>query len=109
VAPRLGPWTAQRLSDFIRELRRRRSPGLEPLPAILPAQEEKQRVLALMEEALGTGKTWKAIAVLLNESGLRPPRGVAFTPVQARLLYMRAHGLDSFKLSAKSDSKERGA
>jgi len=109
VAPRLGPWTAQRLSDFIRELRRRRSPGLEPLPTILPAEQEKGRVLALTEEALGTGKTWKAIAVLLNESGLRPPRGVAFTPVQARLLYMRAHGLDSFKLSSKSDSKERGA
>ena len=34
----------------------------------------------------------------LTEVGLRPPRGKAFTPVQVRLLYLRAHKLRSFKL-----------
>jgi DNA invertase Pin-like site-specific DNA recombinase len=104
-APRLGPWDPQRLSNHIRHLRRPIS-GIEPLPAVLPAEEDKQRVLALIGQALDAGKTWRAIAVLLNDAGLRPPRGTAFTPVQVRLLYMRAHRLKSFKLSPRSDSTE---
>src|SRR5262249_12085160 len=72
-APRLGPWDPQRLSDYIRDMRRRRR-GIERLPRVLPADEEKQRVLALTEQALAVGKEWKAIAVMLNEAGVRPPR-----------------------------------
>ena len=107
-APRLGPWTPQRLSDYIRVLRRNTS-AVEPLPTVLPAEQEKQRALALTEEALGAGKTWKEIAIALNKTGLRPPRGAAFTPVQVRLLYLRTHGLNSFRLPGRSDSKEAGA
>jgi hypothetical protein len=107
-APRLGPWTPQRLSDYIRLLRGRRISGIEPLPAVLPAEEQKQRTLALTEQALSGGKTWKAIAILLNEAGLRPPRGTAFTPVQVRLLYLRAHGLNSFRLPERPDANETG-
>jgi DNA invertase Pin-like site-specific DNA recombinase len=108
-APRLGPWTPQRLSDYICRLRRDDASGPTPLPAVLPADQEKQRVLALTEQALGAGQTWKAIAVSLSEAGLRPPRGQAFTPVQLRLLYMRAHGLTSLKLAERSASTGTGA
>jgi hypothetical protein len=107
--PRLGPWTPQRLSDYIRSMRNRRAAQIGPLPALLPAEEQKQRALALTEQALSRGKTWKAIAILLNEAGLRPPRGTAFSPVQVRLLYLRAHGLNSFRLPGRSDSKDMGA
>jgi DNA invertase Pin-like site-specific DNA recombinase len=99
-APRLGPWDPQRLSEAIRQLRRG-VPGVEPLPPVLPADQEKRRVLGLIEEALGTGKTWTTIATALNEAGLRPPRGPSFTPVQVRLLYLRARGLRSFKLPSR--------
>jgi hypothetical protein len=99
-APRLGPWDPQRLSDAIRQLRRG-VPGIVPLPPVLPADQEKQRVLRLIEEALGTGKTWTKIATALNEAGLRPPRTPSFSPVQVRLLYLRARGLRSFKLPAR--------
>lgn len=108
-APRLGPWTPQRLSDYIREFRRREVSGIEPLPEVLPAEQEKTRVLTFTEEALGAGKTWKEITLLLNDAGLRPPRGKAFTPVQIRLLYMREHRLNSFKLPGRPDGKKTGA
>ncbi|PYN93786.1 MAG: hypothetical protein DMD91_29335, partial [Candidatus Rokuibacteriota bacterium] len=106
-AARLGPWDPQRLSEAIRAMRRR-ARGIEPLPRVLPGEEEKQRVLALTEQALAAGKAWKAIAVMLNNAGLRPPRGMAVTPVQVRLLYLRAHGLTSFKLPKRRDSNESG-
>ena len=110
-APRLGPWTPQRLSDYVRLLRRRlrrRTPATELLPAMLPAEEQQQQALALTEQALAAGKTWKPIAVMLNEAGLRPQRGTAFTPVGVRLHYMRAHGLTSLKLPKQHDSNESG-
>ena len=97
AAPRLGPWDPQRLSEAIRQLRRRIS-GIDPLPATLPAEEEKQRALMLVQAGLAGGKNLKQIAVELSAAGLRPPRGTAFNPVQVRLLYLRAHGLRSFKL-----------
>ena len=104
-APRLGPWDPQRLSDAIRRLRRGVH-GVDALPTSLPADEEKQRVLALIEIELAAGKTWTKIAAGLNQAGLRPPRGQAFTPVQVRLLFLRAHGLRSFKLpTGRSTSK----
>lgn len=106
--PRLGPWTPQRLSDYIVQLRREDASERDPLLAVLPAEQEKQRVLAFTERALGAGQTWKAIAVSLNQAGLRPPRGPAFTPVQVRLLYLRAHGLHSFKLAARSNPTDPG-
>jgi DNA invertase Pin-like site-specific DNA recombinase len=107
--PRLGPWTPQRLSDYIRQLRQEDAAERERLPTVLPAEQEKQRVLAFTEQALGAGQTWKAIAVSLNQAGFRPPRGRAFTPVQVRLLYLRAHGLSSFKLAARSNPTAPGA
>jgi DNA invertase Pin-like site-specific DNA recombinase len=107
-APRLGPWTAQRLSDHIRRLRHRDTSEGRVLPAVLPAEEAKLRILALTKQALDEGKAWKVIAALLNDMGLRPPRGAAFTPVQVRALYMRAHRLTSFKISSRPDSKEAG-
>jgi len=106
-APRLGPWDPQKLSDFIRDMRRRAS-DVEPLPQMLPADDGKQRALALTNEALAEGKNWKEIAVLLNDAGLRPPRGTAFTPTGVRLLYMRAHNLTSFKLPMRPDSNGAG-
>jgi hypothetical protein len=108
-SPRLGPWTAQRLSDYVRLLKRRGAADIGPLPTILPAEEDRQRALALTDQALGGPTTWKEIAVLLNEAGLRPPRGKAFTPVQVRLLYLRARGLTTFKLPGRSDHKRIGA
>jgi hypothetical protein len=105
-APRLGPWEPQRLSDFIRQLRRGVA-GVEPLPPILPVEEDKRHVLGLINAALAAGNTWTSIAISLNEAGLKPPRGQMFTPVQVRLLYMRAHGLRSFKLPpTQSDTQE---
>jgi DNA invertase Pin-like site-specific DNA recombinase len=108
-APRLGPWTPQRLSDYIRILRRRVGDDLGPVPHTMPAEVEKRSALAVMEEALAAKKGWTKIATLLNEAGLKPPRGMAFTPVQARLLYMRARGLSSLVLPAPTDTTEAGA
>jgi len=105
-APRLGPWDPQRLSEAIRQLRRG-ARDVEALPAMLPAEQEKQRVLDLIDKGLAAGGAWKAIAVSLNESGLRPPRGVAFTPIGIRLLYLRAHGRRSLKLSFKAGKQQR--
>jgi DNA invertase Pin-like site-specific DNA recombinase len=98
-APRLGPWDPQQLSEAIRQLRRG-APDVAPLPRVLPAELEKQRVLELVSESIAAGKNWKAMAVALNEAGLKPPRGQSFTPVQLRLLYMHAHRLRSYKLPA---------
>jgi hypothetical protein len=106
-APRLGPWDPQRLSEAIRQLRRG-APDVDPLPRVLPAELEKQRVLELIDESIAAGKNWKAMAVALNEAGLKPPRGKNFTPVQLRLLYMHAHRLRSYKLPA-SGSANRAA
>lgn len=94
--PRL-PWDPQRLSEAIRQLRRGVG-GVDPLPPVLPAEQDKQRIVDLIQRALAAGKTWTSIASGLNETGIRPPRGTMFTPVQVRLLYLRAHGLRSFKL-----------
>ena len=96
-APRLGPWDPQRLSEAIRQLRRGVD-GLDPLPAVLPANEERHRVLAFTDREIDGGKTWTQIASALNQAGFRPPRGQQFTPIQIRLLYLRAHGLTSFRL-----------
>jgi hypothetical protein len=63
---------------------------------------------ALTEQALGAGKAWKEISVLLNEAGVRPPRGKLFTPVQIRLLYLREHRLKSFRLAGRPGPKETG-
>lgn len=99
-APRLGPWDPQRLSEAIRQLRRGVA-GIEPLPTVLPADQEKQRALDLIDRELARGNPWTKVAATLNEAGLRPPRGPTFTPVQARLLYLRAHGLQSFRLPVR--------
>lgn len=93
------------MSDAIRQLRRG-VPEIETLPSVLPAERDKQRVLDLVNEGLAAEKNWKAIAVALNESGLRPPRGTAFTPVQIRLLYLRARGLRSFKLAPRATTQQ---
>jgi hypothetical protein len=104
-APRLGRWNAQRLSEAICRIRRG-APGIEPLPTVLPAEQEKQCALALIEEGVTAGNAWTKIAAALNTTGLRPPRGKTFTPVQVRLLYLRARGLRSFKLpSSRSDKR----
>jgi len=105
-APRLGPWNPQRLSDEIWQLRKG-VPGIEPLPAVLPAEIERNEVLEIVEQGLAVFDNWKTIAARLNEGGLRPPRGSAFTPVQVRLLYMRSKGLSSFTLPARP-SVDRG-
>jgi DNA invertase Pin-like site-specific DNA recombinase len=107
--PRLGPWDAQRLSEYIRDLQRRPSAAIERLPDVLPAEQEKEKVLAITERALTAGKDWKEIAQLLNDAGHKPPRGMAFTPVQIRLLYLRARGLKSFRLPARSQLKDMPA
>ena len=36
-----------------------------------------------VDEGLAAGRDWKMIAVALNETGRRSPRGTAFTPVAA--------------------------
>jgi len=58
---------------------------------------------------LTAGRAWKTLADALNESGLKPPRGTVFTPVQVRLLYLRARGLKSFRLPARPPAKEADA
>jgi len=107
-APRLGPWDPQRLSDAIRQLRRGTA-DVDALPRVLPAEREKEKVLNFIEEGLTAGRAWKTLAVALNESGLKPPRGTVFTPVQVRLLYLRARGLKSFRLPARPPAKEADA
>ena len=86
--PNLGPWTAQRLADAICELRDGVR-GIEPLPMILPAEAEKQQVLAAIDADVQAGHGWRAIAKRLNASGLKPPRGEKFTGTQVRLLHLR--------------------
>ena len=107
-APRLGPWDPQRLSDAIRQLRRGTA-DVDALPRVLPAEREKEKVLNFIEEGLAAGSAWKTLAVALNESGLKPPRGTVFTPVQVRLLYLRARGLKSLRLPAPPSAKEADA
>ena len=103
-AARLGPWDPQRLSDAIRQLHRG-APDIEALPAVLPAEQDKQRVLDLIDHGLADGKTWTMIAITLNAAGLRPERGPMFTPVGVRLLYLRAHRLRSFKLASTRSTR----
>jgi DNA invertase Pin-like site-specific DNA recombinase len=103
-APRLGPWDPQRLSEAIRHLRRGSS-GIEPLPSVLPADERKQHVLNLIEVEFVAGKSWTKIAAALNEAALRPPRGTTFTPVQVRLLYLRARGPRPYGVPSKRREK----
>jgi len=107
--PRLGPWDAQRLSDYISDLQQRPSAQIERLPDVLPAEQEKQKVLAITEEALSAGKTWKEVARSLNDAGYKPPRAKAFTPVQIRLLYLRARGLKSLRLTERSQPLDKPA
>lgn len=99
-APRLAPWTPQRLSVVIGRLQKV-PPERKPLPAVLPGERQKQAVLERIDQGLAAGDNWTTIAARLNESELRPPRGPAFNPNQIRLLYMRARGLRSFKLASK--------
>jgi hypothetical protein len=98
--PRLGPWNPQRLSDEIRQLRKGVA-GLESLPTMLPAEMEKNEILEIIDQGIAALENWKTIAARLNAAGLRPPRGTVFTPVQIRLLYMRARGLRSFRLPTR--------
>jgi hypothetical protein len=93
-APRLGPWDPQRLSDEIRRMKKGVSCPVS-LPDVLPADLEKQQVLDVIEKGLAAGEQWKTIAIQLTNSGLKPPRGPRFTPVQVRLLYLRGRGLTS--------------
>ena len=104
-APRLGPWDPQRLSEAIRQLRRE-TRSVDALPAVLPAEAERQRAIVLIEQALVARKRWTTIAAELNQAGLRPPRSQSFTPGQVRLLYMRAHGLRSFRLPTGPSASE---
>jgi DNA invertase Pin-like site-specific DNA recombinase len=97
--PRLGPWTPRRLANVVWQLRR--SPGTrEPLPPVLPAEQQRQAVIDRIEQGLAAGDHWTTIAAGLNASELRPPRGRTFTDNQLRLLYMRVRGLRSLKRTA---------
>lgn len=96
----LGPWTPQRFADAVCQLRRG-TLGIEPFPEILPADAEKEEALAIIDQNIAAGETWTTTAARLNDAGLRPPRGREFTPVQARLLYLRSKGLTSFRLPSR--------
>src|SRR5262249_34342321 len=95
--PRLGPWNPQHLAEDIRRLRRP-SNNATMLPAVLPAEIEKDQVIDVIAKAIGAGGTWVTIAKQLNGSGFRPPRGEAFTPIGVRQLFMRSKGLTHFRL-----------
>jgi hypothetical protein len=85
----LGRWDTRRLSDVIRRLRRGIY-GLDPLPAILPAEQEARDVLAAIEERHAAGHSWAEIANHLNTAGYRPQRGQQFTRALVYSLYLRA-------------------
>jgi len=92
--PTLGPWTAQRVADAVCQLRQGVR-GIEPLPAILPAEAEKQEILKTIDAGVRAGHGWRAIAKLLNASELKPPRGEKFTGIQIRLLHLRNRATDA--------------
>lgn len=97
--PSASPEAIRRLRRGVRDV--------ETLPSVLPAERDRARALDVIDEGLAAGKNWKMIAADVNKSEMRPPRGTAFTPVQVRLLYLRAHGLRSFKLPAGATKQER--
>src|SRR5262249_40055018 len=89
--PRQGPWTAQRLSDLIRLLRRRR-PGPERLPLELPETKRRAEILKRIAKGRRARQAWATVARELQRDGLRPPRGAVFSANQVRLLHLRSNG-----------------
>jgi len=86
--PALGPWTRQRLNQYVSKLYRG-IPGIPPLPTPLPAEQGKQAVIDLIRRRHDEGASWTPIAGELNASGLRPPRASAFTAPQVARLFAR--------------------
>jgi DNA invertase Pin-like site-specific DNA recombinase len=78
---RSGPWTSSRLAYVISDLRRGVA-GIEPLPAILPADPAQQAVMDLIRQRRAEGQTYKAIANELNSRGSRPPKATSFSAQQ---------------------------
>jgi DNA invertase Pin-like site-specific DNA recombinase len=76
-----GPWTSSRLADAIANLRRGVA-GIEPLPAILPADLTQQAVMDLIRQRRAQRQTYKAIANELNARGYRPQKTSSFSAKQ---------------------------
>jgi hypothetical protein len=79
--PRSGPWTSSRLADAIADLQRGVE-GIEPLPAILPADLTKQTAMDLIRQRRAQRQTYKAIANELNSRGYRPQKTASFSAKQ---------------------------
>jgi hypothetical protein len=86
--PALGPWTRQRLNQYVAKLYRG-VPGVPPLPMPLRAEQDRQAVIDLVRRRHGEGVTWDTIAAELNDSDLRPPRAAAFTATQVAMVFSR--------------------
>jgi hypothetical protein len=86
--PALGPWTGQRLNQYVAKLYRG-VPGVPPLPKPLPAEQDKQAATDLIRRRHDEGASWTSIAGELNASGLRPPLTSAFTGPQVARLFSR--------------------
>jgi DNA invertase Pin-like site-specific DNA recombinase len=86
--PALGPWTRQRLNQYVAKLYRG-VPGVPPLPLPLRAEQDRQAVIDLVRRRHGEGATWDTIAAELNDSDLRPPRAAAFTATQVAMVFSR--------------------
>jgi DNA invertase Pin-like site-specific DNA recombinase len=99
--PRSAPWTSSRLADEITNLRRGVA-GIEPLPAILPADLTKQAAMDLIRQRRAQRQTYKAIANELNSRGYRPQKTARFSakqvfsllhdPIRRRAKQSRANG-----------------
>jgi hypothetical protein len=86
--PALGPWTRQRLNQYVSKLYRG-VPGVPPLPALRPVEQDQQAVLGLIRRRHGEGATWTTIADELNASDFRPPRARAFSATQVAMIFSR--------------------
>jgi len=86
--PALGPWTRQRLNQSVAKLYRG-VPGVPPLPAPRPVEQDQEAVLALIRRRHDEGATWTTIAGELNVSDLRPLRAPAFSATQVAMVFSR--------------------
>ncbi len=86
--PALGPWTRQRLNQYVTKLYRG-VPGVPPLPEPRPVERDQCAVLELIRRRHDEGATWTTIADELNASDFRPPRAPAFSGTQVAMVFSR--------------------
>jgi DNA invertase Pin-like site-specific DNA recombinase len=84
--PKAG-WKYQRVYKAI-QLLQRGVPGIDPLPDVLPINEQRDEVMRRIIDGRSQGKRYRDIADELNAAGFHPKKAKAFSGPQVRdLLY----------------------